>query len=68
MYNDRIKTNTMKYLKEHRESLRLNLPIGTKDIWRAYAATKNISVTELITRLINEDMERNGFVKDENGA
>ena len=64
MYNERTKANTMKYLKEHRESLRLNLPIGTKEIWKAYAADRGISVTELITRLITEDMEKHNWSKE----
>ena len=66
MYNERIKNNTIKYLNEHRESLRLNLPKGTKVIWKAYAERKGISVTELLTRLITDDMEKNGFIWKDN--
>ena len=64
MYNERVKANTMKYLKERREALRLNLPKGTKDVWKAYAADRGISVTELLTRLITEDMEKHNWTKE----
>ena len=66
MYNERIKNNTIKYLNERRESLRLNLPKGTKVIWKAYAEQRGISVTELLTRRTTDDTEKNGFMWEEN--
>lgn len=44
-----------KYIIEKREHLGLNLEIGTKDKWKAYAAERNMSLTEYITKLIEED-------------
>ena len=49
----------MKYMQCKRESLRLNLPLGTKDLCKDYAADMGTSVTELITRLIEKDMKEN---------
>ena len=44
-------------MQSKRESLRLNLPLGTKDLWKDYAADYGMSVTELITKLIEKDMK-----------
>ena len=62
-YDEKSKARTMKYMRTHRESLRLNLPLGTKDLWKDYAADMGISVTELITRLITEDMKKHNWTQ-----
>ena len=36
--NEKIKARIIKYILIHREALRLNLPLGTKDLWKDYAA------------------------------
>ena len=61
MYNEKSKERTMKYIAANREFLGLNLPIGTKDRWKDYAAEKGISLTELIKTLLEEDMKKNNF-------
>lgn len=45
----------MKYIAENREKLTLNLNKGLKDKWKALAAERNMTLTEYITRLIEED-------------
>ena len=55
MYDDKAKARTIKYLKSKRERLNLNLPLGTKEIWRGIAAEHGMSVTALITKLIEEE-------------
>lgn len=45
----------MKYISEKRERICINLPKGTKDIWKEYAAKRGMSFTEYITKLIAED-------------
>ena len=55
MYDDKAKARTIKYLKSKREKLNLNLPLGTKEIWRGIAAEHGMSVTALITKLIEEE-------------
>ena len=61
MYNERTKKNAMKYMAINREALQLNLPLGTKDRWKDYAAERGISLTELITTLVEEDMKKYDF-------
>ena len=34
IYDEKAKLRTMKYLDSKREQLKLNLPLGTKEIWR----------------------------------
>ena len=61
MYNEKMKKKTIKYITINREYLGLNLPLGTKDRWKDYAAEQGISVTALITKLVEEDMKKNDF-------
>ena len=49
----------MKYLKESRDKLTLNLPKGKKEEYKNYAASKGVSLTELISSLIEADMTKN---------
>ena len=44
-----------KYITEKRDKLGLNLEAGLKEKWKAYAAERNMSLTEYITKLIEED-------------
>ena len=52
MYDEKSKLRTMKYLESKREQLKLNLPLGTKEIWRGIAAEHGMSLTSFITKLI----------------
>ena len=62
MYNEKSKERTKRYIATSRELLGLNLPLGTKDRWKDYAAERGISVTELLKTLIEEDMKKNNFI------
>lgn len=44
-----------KYIAENRERVNLNLAKGVKDKWKAYAAERNMTLTEYLTKLIEED-------------
>lgn len=59
MYNESAKKATMKYLKEKRDKLTLCLEKGKKDEYKNYAASKGMSLTELISNLIEADMKTN---------
>lgn len=48
-------TAQMKYNADKRENLNLGLAKGTKEKWKAYAAERNMSLTEYISKLIEED-------------
>lgn len=63
MYNEAAKNRTMKYMKESRDKLTLNLPKGKKDEYKDYAQSKGLSLTELIMQLIDADMNKNGSTK-----
>ena len=54
MYDEKAKARTIKYLESKREQLKLNLPLGTKEIWRGIAEEQGMSVTALITKLIED--------------
>lgn len=58
MYNENAKNRTMKYMKESRDKLTLNLPKGKKDEYKEYAQSKGLSLTELIMSLIDADMQK----------
>ena len=58
MYNENAKNRTMKYMKESRDKLTLNLPKGKKDEYKEYAQSKGMSLTELIMSLIDADMQK----------
>ena len=59
MYNENAKNRTMRYMKESRDKLTLNLPKGKKDEYKEYAQFKGMSLTELIMKLIEADMSEN---------
>ena len=54
MYDEKSKERTKRYIATSRELLGLNLPLGTKDLWKDYAAEKGMSVTELIKKLVED--------------
>lgn len=58
MYDEKAKQRTMKYLKEKRDKLTLNLPLGDKDRYKKYAESKGKSLTALIVELIEDDMKK----------
>ena len=61
MYNDKAKARTMKYMKEKRENLNINLPLGSKERYKKHSASKGKSLTSLIVDLVEDDIrESNG--------
>lgn len=60
-YDEKAKERTMRCLKKNYEQLCLTLPKGTKARYKAYAATRGMSVTEMITRYMESEIERSGF-------
>ena len=55
-YNEKAKERTMKYMKESRDKLTLNLPKGDKERYKAYAESQGKSLTGLIVELIEADV------------
>ena len=54
-YTEVSKRASMKYNKEKRDSLNLNLPKGKKEEYRAKANSKGMSLTAYIMYLIEND-------------
>ena len=57
-YNEKSKERTMRYMKEKREKLTLNLPLGDKDRYKAHAESKGKSLTGLIVKLLEDDIQK----------
>ena len=64
MYNDKAKERTMRYLKEKRDKLTLNLPGGDKERYRKHAEVRGKSLTGLIVELLERDIAERGDKND----
>ena len=58
VYNEKSKERTMRYMKEKRDKLTLNLPLGDRERYKAYAESKGKSLTGLIVELVENDMAK----------
>lgn len=63
-YNDKAKQRTMRYMKEKRDKLTLNLPGGDKERYKAYADSKGISLTALIVSLLEKEISDDNTSSD----
>lgn len=57
MYDEKAKERTIRYMKESRDKLTLNLPKGDKKRYRSHAEAKGESLTSLIVKLLEEDIK-----------
>lgn len=57
MYNESAKKATMKYMKDKRENLNINLPLGAKERYKAHAERQGKSLTGLIVELLEQDIQ-----------
>ena len=56
-YDDKAKARTMRYIKEKRDNLNLNLPKGDKDRYKLHAIRRGYkSLTALIVDLLENDI------------
>lgn len=60
-YNEKAKERIMRYQKKAYSPLNLNLRKGVKEKYKAFAASRGVSLTELITQLIEYEIEKAGF-------
>ncbi len=58
MYDEKAKDRTMRYIKEKREKIGLNLPIGSKERYKTHAASRGMSLTALIVELLEADIKK----------
>ena len=61
MYDEKAKARMLKYKREKREEIRLNVPKGTIAKYKAFAETRGMSMTALMTMLMEREMEEAGF-------
>ena len=47
-YTDAQKAASIKYLKEKTDSIQIRTPKGTKDVWKAAAEEKGVSLQQFI--------------------
>lgn len=57
-YNDKAKDRTIRYMKDKRDKLTLNLPKGDKERYKAHAEKQGKSLTGLIVELIENDIKK----------
>lgn len=56
-YDEKAKDRTIKYLKEKRDKLTLNLPLGDKERYQNHAKQRGKSLTKLIVELLESDID-----------
>lgn len=68
-YTEAQKRATMKYIKENLEEIKIRVPKGKKEEYKAKAESAGKSLTQYIIDLVEEDgkMERKYFVANNNG-
>ncbi len=57
-YNESRKKASIKYIKEKRENLNINLPKGKKDEYKQLAESRGMSLTALIVKLLEDEMAK----------
>lgn len=55
-YDEKSKERTMRYMKDKRDKLTLNLPLGDKERYKEHALKRNKSLTSLIVDLLEKDI------------
>ena len=55
-YDEKSKERTMRYMKEKRDKLTLDLPRGDKERYRQHAQSRGMSLTRLLVELIEADI------------
>ena len=58
-YDEKAKERTMRYMREKRDKLTLNIPLGDKERYRTHAENRGKSLTGLIVELLEEDIRNN---------
>lgn len=61
MYDEKAKERIMRCLKKNYEQFNVRIPKGLKEKYKAFAASRGMSVTEMITRYLDSEIEKAGF-------
>lgn len=62
MYDEKSKERIMRCLKKNYEQFNIRIPKGLKAQYKAFAASRGMSLTEMITRYLDSEIEKSGFV------
>ena len=58
-YDEKAKERTIRYMKEKRDKLTLNLPMGDKERYKNHAVhNRGKSLTGLVVELLEKDMQQ----------
>lgn len=55
-YSDKQKEHTMNYIKNNLDEIKIRVPKGNKDKYKALAEKNGMSLTQLIVSLLEEKM------------
>ena len=58
MYNESQKKATAKYNTKAYDDIKIRVPKGKREIYKAYAETQKMSLNAYVINLIEKDMER----------
>ena len=61
-YDEKAKARIIRCQKKNYSPLNINLKKGVKEKYKAFAASRGMSVTEMITRYLDSEIEKAGFV------
>ena len=56
-YTEAQNKATQKYIKSAYDDIKIRVPKGMREKYKAHAESKNTSLTKLIVELLNKDME-----------
>lgn len=57
-YTEAQKNAAIKYMKEKTDDIRLRVPKGTKDSWRAAAAQRGQSMTQFVVDAVEKEIRK----------
>lgn len=63
-YDEKAKNRIVKCLQNRYEQVRMTVPKGTLAKYKAFAETKGVSMTALITTLMEREMTESNFTYD----
>lgn len=61
-YDEKAKIRIMRSQKKNYSPININLKKGVKEKYKAFAASRGMSVTEMIIRYFDSEIEKAGFV------
>lgn len=59
-YTEAQKAASIKYLKEKTDDVRIRVPKGTKDVWRAAAEKKGVSLQQFVIDAVEAALATHG--------